>query len=305
MDTVSANLRVLSWYTSHDYYLLIYLGLWILFGALIYFSFRLDQLYLLVVSFLPTLAVYYVMRHILTGFCSSRVRQLSTEFVDHTTFDSKTSLKLADMTDREILKTLRENKSVKGDYLNLIREVSTWFATEDLLSRVGKLHALGYLKASRNRITLTAEGLDLLELPVLIFQSNVPQTIARRVAEMRFALIKGNFNEVVDAANRIFESMLREAIERKLPETYLSVWKNLQSNGVVQGDYEKASLGHLSAAAKKTDILREGSIHDNLLRAFGKIRVPQKHETGEVQIAEVDAFSAMDIVSVFVRYWYR
>jgi len=304
-DIVSKGITFVTWYTAHEYYLWIYLAQWVVFGWLIYLILRLDPPYLIVVSFLPTLATYYSVKRILTGFCSSSIRESSREFVSDPGLDSKTSLKLVDMTDREILKTLRENKSIKGDYLNLIREISTWFMTGDLLSRIGKLHALGYLKASRNRITLSAEGLDLLELPQLMFLSNVPPGIARKAVDMRFALIEGNFNGVVDAANKIFESILREAFEKKFLGNYQSEWDGLQSRGVVRNDYENANLGQLSAAAKGTGVLKEGSLHDNLLKAFSRIRVPQKHEKGEPQLEEADACSAMDIVNVFVRYWYR
>jgi len=301
-------IAALTWYSKQlsDAIFLIHAGLVFLVGWLISRIIpSVEFPTLVVVSIVFSVVVYYIIKRSARRYCTALITQFARDFKETPTFRSKTSEKLVDAADIDILSTLRQSQDVEGDCLNLIARISNWFPTEELLRRIGKLNVLGYLRADRGPITITPEGLDLLARPPVAFQAQVPVEVAARIASMKLALNAGNLNEVVDGANRLFERILRRALETRFPSGYESEWGKLVTDGKVKAPYERASLGELKAAAEALGIVKPGSIYDNLLLAYLKIRVPQKHEVGEITSPESSALTTMNLVESYVRLWYQ
>lgn len=301
-------IAALTWYSRQvsDAVFLIHIGLVPLVGWLISRIITSIELpALAVVSIVFSAVVYYIVRMSARRYCTALTAQFAHEFKETPMFRSKTSEKLVDAADIDILNTLRQSQDVGGDCLNLIARISNWFPTEELLRRIGKLHVLGYVRAGGKSITITAEGLDLLSIPPVAYQARVPVEIAASIANMKMALNVGNLNEVVDGANRLFERILRRALEAKFPSSYELEWAKLMAAQTVKVPYERASLGELRAAANALAVLKVRSIYNDLLLAYLKIRVPQKHETGEAASHESNALTTMNLVESFVRQWYQ
>jgi hypothetical protein len=116
-------------------------------------------------------------------------------------------------------------------------------------------------------------------------------------------MTSANFNGVVDTANKLFEHILRTEFETKFSNQYMEKWPDFTKSGKIP--YERANLGHLAAVAREVGIIEQGSFSDYLLLAFSRMRVPQKHDTPDPTISQVDAATAIDLVESFVRHWYR
>lgn len=122
---------------------------------------------------------------------------------------------------------------------------------------------------------------------------------------MRLDMSSANFNGVVDAANRLFEHILRAEFENRFPQQYMEKWNDLEKSGAISIPYERANLGQLATAAREVGIIEPRSFSDYLLLAFSRMRIPQKHDKSDLAISQVDASTAMDLVESFVRHWYR
>jgi len=249
--------------------------------------------------------IYYAVKRSVRTRCADIALGFARDFAKNLEFQAKTTEKLVDAADIRVLSTLHESREVGGDYVSLIERTLHWFATQELLARIGKLHALGYLHAEKGFITITPEGLDLLAIPLVAFQARVPKEIAPDIASIKLALRAGNFNEVVDGANRLFERMLRRAFEARFPSDYESEWAKLFAQQKHHVPYDRASLGELMTGAQASGIIKGQDKYLNLLAAYLKIRVSQKHDVGQIVLPESTALATMNLVETFVRLWYE
>ncbi len=67
---------------------------------------------------------------------------------------------------------------------------------------------------------------------------------------MRLEMSSANFNGVVDAANKLFEHILRVEFETRFPRQHIEKLDDLMKSGVINIPYERVSLGQLAAGRK-------------------------------------------------------
>ena len=217
---------------------------------------------------------------------------------------AKTSELLVDNFDVDLIRTIREEQGGTGGYFTLVRHVSYFFPVAQLFEHLGKLQALGYLKADRVGVELTVEALDLLSFPPVAFQATVPPNVATRLARMRLALNSGNMNGVLDQANQLLEFILRHAFEQRFAGNVEIQWKNFVGSDI-KIDYDHASLRNLAVVSKRAGIIPEEDILYEEALLVAKIRVPQVHERESAPRIEESALTAMRTVEIFVRHWYQ
>jgi len=305
---VVTTTAALAWYSRHlgDWVFIVHAALAFSVGYVVHLiGPSIEFPILLVVGIGSSGLVYYVIKRFARAYCTTTIDRFSRDFKRAPAFQSKTTERLVDAADVEILRTIRQARDIEGDHINLIGKISDWFSTEELLVHLGKLRALNYVRLDKAHITVTPEGLELLAMPAVAFQARVPSEIAANIAGMKLALNEGNLNEVVDGANRLFERILRRAFEAAFPSSYESEWAKLKAENKVKMPYERASLGELRAAGENLGFLKSGSVYENLLLAYMKIRVPQKHDAGESASSESIALTTMNLVESFVRLWYQ
>lgn len=86
----------------------------------------------------------------------------------------------------------------------------------------------------------------------MLLISRVPPDVAMRIAEIRVAFLDENFDKVINAANILFEHILRDALEGKFGEKLNEKWNSL---GITR--WNRATLGDLKTACTRLGIFSE------------------------------------------------
>lgn len=248
--------------------------------------------------------IYYWTKKHLRKYCQNLIIKKSDSFKKLPQISGATSEHLIDAFDMEILNTLDELREEKDDYLKVLPALSYIMTENDIVHRLAKLRSLGLIRAQPSRITLTPSGVETVSAPAISFKAIIPPSFASTLARARIMFDQGNFNGAMDTVNILFEDILKAAIEEKLGEKLDSTWKNLLKNRHVNRPFNRASLGVLLGACRHIGIISEGSVPDNLLSTFLKLRVPQKHLTDQRSDPEEDARSSLDLAQIFLRYWF-
>lgn len=245
---------------------------------------------------LPVGVIYYVTIITLRRRCSSLIHRYSSSFKEHPSFDGKVGEKLVDRLDLRILETI---KDAGGSYSEFVPEVSGWFPVPNLFKRLGKLHALGYVQIFRDKVNMTPEGLDLLELPPLSRQASIPSQVASRMAQDKMNLSAGRFKDVIVDINKTLELLLRNALEASLGTSGKKKLKEISSK-----PYNRWTLGDLKAAASKFGVI--DSTSGNILTSIIQLRNRFIHASRERRelAPETVALTIMNLSEAFVRYWY-
>lgn len=292
------------WYAEHlEYIWLIYL---VPAALSWYFYFKpigTQEFTWLVVALMA--GIYYWVKRRLRRFCYDTILKKSASFTRLPQISSATSEDLLDSFDIEIFNTLDELREEKDDYLKVLPALSDLMSGQEIIDRLGKLRSLGMIRVHPSRVTLTPTGKDVISAPFIAIRAFVPSRFSSTLARAQIELEQRNFNGVVDTINILFEDILRTAIESKLSKDLASTWKELLTRGSVNVPYDRASLGVLLSASRHIGLISRGSVPDNLLGTFLKLRTPEKHFTGMETDVEKDARSSLDLARIFIRYWFK
>ena len=213
------------------------------------------------------------------------------------TIEEETTETCVDSVDREILNAI---KNEGRDYEKFIPAILLWLPAGDLMRRLGKLHALYYIYVgSDEKVALTPQGMDILLLPPSTLATNVPEDVARIIAEIKLAFLNGDFDGVVNTTTKMFEHILRTALEKKFGNQLMEKWQSLKEK-----PYDRAGLGVLKGACLKLKVFSRGSIPNRTLESFLKIRAPVSHKAVELIDSASTAKITLSLVEVFVRYWF-
>jgi hypothetical protein len=241
------------------------------------------------------LAIRTCQRHLVAG-----VRSRMTRIGDGLSL-GRTSEKGIDSIDVEVLKKLQ---AVGGDPFALSKQISDSALRQDeLIPRLARLCVLRYTHLHKNKLVLTPEGQDVLNMPGYMLQTYIPPEVSKRFAEIQAALNSEAFAETVDKTNKLFEYLLSERLRSNFDMT--ETWQSLAHHGVVKHPFEKCSLGELAAACKSLRVFRDGDMYDRLLGIFLALRVPQKHQTGATSDLIRTAETSLDLARVFTRHWFE
>ena len=202
-----------------------------------------------------------------------------------------------DTVDQEVLKSIK----VKGkSYREFASPILQWLPAGDFLRHLGKLHALNHLYITdENKIALTAQGVGVTLMPPSSLIPRVPQDVAMKIAEIRVAFLNGNFDKVINDANILFEHILRNALQDKFGEDLERKWKSLDMK-----PWDRATVGDLKTACIKFKIFSEKSVESKLLEVFSSLRVPISHKRPKRIDPPSAAKITLDLIEMFVRYWY-
>jgi len=202
-----------------------------------------------------------------------------------------------DSIDVEILKAI---KMQGGDYAKFIPEVLKYLSLNMLLSRLARLRVLGFITLQPPRkILLTSHGVDALNLPPTGLSAKVPSEVDKRIAEIKSAFQKEDYDEVINKSTKLLEAILREELEDKFRGTLQNVWPNLKLE-----PYDRASLGTLKEACLRLKVFEKNGIEDHLLGTILKLRVQLSHEKEETIPPSEVATLTVKLVEAFVRNWY-
>lgn len=213
------------------------------------------------------------------------------------TIEEKTTEMCVDSVDGEILNAI---KNEGRDYEKFIPAILLWLPAGDLMRRLGKLHALYFIYVdSDEKVALTPQGMDVLLLPPSTLITNVPEDVAKTIAEIRLALLNGNFDGVVNTATKMFEQILRTALEKRFGCQLIEKWQSMKMK-----PYNRAGLGVLKDACLKLKVFGKGSIPNKTLESFLRLRAPVSHEATELIDRASTAKMTLNLVEIFVRYWF-
>lgn len=202
-----------------------------------------------------------------------------------------------DSIDVEILQAV---KTLGGDYAKFIPEVLKYLSLNMLLSRLARLRILGFLTLRPPRkILLTSVGVDALNLPPSVLSAKIPPEVDKRIAEIKSAFRKENYDEVTNKSTKLLEALLRKRLETKFEGTLQDVWSNLNL-----GAYNRASLGTLKEACLKLKVFKKNSIADHLISTILQLRIPMSHEKEEIKSPPHIALLTVRLIEAFLRDWY-
>ena len=248
--------------------------------------------------------IYYWTKRRFRKYCHDLIIKKSVSFKELPQISGATSEYLIDSFDKEILNTLDELREEKDDYLKVLPALSDIMPENEIITRLAKLRSLGLVRVKPSRVTLTPAGLEALSTPSFATKAIVPARFSAILARARIMFDEGNFNGVMDTINILFEDILKATLEERLGKKLDSTWKDLLRKRHVNRPLNRASLGVLLAACRHIGVISQGSIQDNLLGTFLKLRVPEKHLTKKKTDPEKDARSSLDLAQVFIRYWF-
>jgi len=298
------TLRLLLWYSERleNEVFLMHVGLAILVGYTLYFLYPLEFPWSWMVPITIAIFLYYYAKGLVRKKLSQMVRTAAKDFSEKPSFKSKTTEELIEAIDIEILSAIRDNG---GDYIKFMPDLALTFDTDEVVAGLGKLTSLEKVKAYTDKIVLTAEGMEILSTPPVSLSYTIPPDLAERIVKVKLLMKSQDFGSAIDEVNKLFEYLLRNEFKKKYQDDYETEWNTLRKNQSVKRDFSKASLGELLSACRQVRILKRGDFFENLILAFLKIRVPGKHETEEVVVAEENAQTALDLAQSFLRHWYR
>ena len=208
------TLRLLLWYIEHleNEVFLLFAGLAFLAGYLIHILMPLDSPWSLIVPVVLSALLYYYAKRRVKRKIYGLIKKSSKQFSEKPFFRSKTTEELIEAIDIEVLTAIREEG---GDYFKFIPDLASTFDPDEFMMSLSKLTSLGKIKTYSNRISLTAEAMEILSTPPASLRQIVPKEVAGRMAKAKALMKSGNFNGVVDEVNKLFENVLRDAFRRK------------------------------------------------------------------------------------------
>ncbi|MEM2141060.1 hypothetical protein [Nitrososphaera sp.] len=251
-----------------------------------------------------TVAVWYFVTGHLRKICYEFVSRYSRKFAESPLINSATSEYVIDYVDNEILGKLEDLREEKGDYLKLFGPMADLVEGQELLERLGKLKALGFVRITPKKVALTSLGLQAIDNEIFSKKSIVPPQFSQTLARAKMLLDDRNYNGVLDMVNILFEDILRSAIIDNLGVSAEERWAQLKGERRVVHDLDRASLGELLSVCRLLKIVNNGSLEENTVSSFLKLRTPQKHSTGINSDVQQSARSSLDLASVFVRHWF-
>jgi hypothetical protein len=249
--------------------------------------------------------VWYFITDHLRKVCYDSVSSYAKSFSEKPVISTATSEYVIDYIDNEILGNLDELREQKGDYLKLFAPMIDLVEPQELIERLGKLRALGFLRITPKRVALTSLGLQAIDNEIFSKKSIVPPQFSQTLARAKIQLDDRNFNGVLDTINILFEDILRSAIIDRLRTNADEKWAQLKSEKHVVHDLDRASLGELLKGCRMLKIVNDGSIEENTISSFLKLRTPQKHSTGIHSDSQPAARSSLDLANIFVRHWFE
>lgn len=244
-------------------------------------------------------AIYYWSKNYLKNYCFNTITSYSKKFSKKPELSQITSEDLMDTIDMEILTKIDEMSEDKGEYIKVIAAVDI-IDPEELLERLGKLKSLGYVHSTSRKVSLTNMGIEAFHTTGIQHVA-LPARFSTLMARAKLWYEEGNYNGVADTINIFFEDILRKFIEDELGDKLNEKWTQLQNENKVRRDFNKVGLGEMLGVCNILKIIQKGSIEDNMIGSFLKLRTPQKHSVNKEQKPQQIAKSTLDLANVFVR----
>ena len=206
-------------------------------------------------SFLGALAVViFVPRYL---FSIVRAKEL-VKIEHNVKFDSASSAKAIDSVDWDILSAI---KKYGGD-LETIKNKLKWIEENEIEARINKLYFLNYLKIDGYDIHLTADALDVLNLPAGLFASTInDKHIIKKLAEIQIMLKKEDVNGVIVECSKLLETLLKDMFVKRFPDK-----EKMRSGKPV----EAATLGDIIGESREYKLIT--LFEDSVLTAANDIR---------------------------------
>lgn len=203
------------------------------------------------------------------------------------------------MVDRVDVKVLEVIRDVGGRFSSFVPETSETLPVSELPTRLGRLHALGFVRMYKDKMLVTSDGLELLDLPPLSLRSNIPPQVASSMAKTKMSVSAGRYNETIVDLSKTLELILKDALEPVLARLDEKKLKEINPK-----PYARWTLGDLKGAASKLGLTDKTS--DNILNSIIQIRnraihAPRKRSELNPETA---ALSMVSLSEAFVRYWY-
>lgn len=153
--------------------------------------------------------VYFLIRRTCATYFINRVKNPLSK-VGELLPPSKTSDRGTDAIDLEVLRIIQ---GVGGNTLHMMSQYSNKpYKEMELLPRMTRLYALGYVTMDKSKLILAAEAQEILNTPSYLLRSHIPPEIARKLDEIRSELNAGNTDGVMNGTNKLFEYSLRERL---------------------------------------------------------------------------------------------
>ncbi|MFH0837340.1 MAG: hypothetical protein V1870_04380 [Candidatus Aenigmatarchaeota archaeon] len=237
------------------------------------------------ISFLGALVVLiFVPRYI---FSIVRTKELIN--VEHNIkLGNVSSTKIIDSIDWDILSAI---KKYGGD-LETIKNKLKWIEEADLENRINKLYFLNYLKMDGYDIHLTADALDVLNLPPALFASTInDRHVIKKLAEIQIMLKKEDVNGVIVECSKLLEMLLRNIFTKKFPDK-----TKIRSGKPV----EVATLGDLIGETREYKLIT--LFEDNILTAINDIRKSVHSKDSKMSSIPLEkAYFAHSLTEIAVR----
>lgn len=246
------------------------------------------------------LVTYYWSKKHLKNYCFHLVTNYAKEFAKKPEIEGNTTEGIIDATDIDIIGIIDGMEEDKGEYIKIIGSTDI-VEQDELLRRLGKLKSLGYIHATARRVTLSSLGLGILDTSG-VQQISIPAKFSTILAKAKLYFEEGNYNGVSDAINILFEEILRSLLEEKFSSDNLDKeWKKLREEGRVRREFASVSLGELLGVCNLYKLIKKGSVEDNTILSFLKLRTPQKHSVNKEQPPLQTAKNSLDLANVFIR----
>jgi hypothetical protein len=254
------------------------------------------NLIILIAATIPSVVGYFGIKMWIRRCFLSSVRHYSSRFRVQPEFAGKVGEKLVDRVDIKILEVIRD---VGGRFSSFVPETAEMLPVSELLRRLGRLHALGYVRMYKDKALVTSEGLELLDLHPLSLRTNIPPQVASNMAKTKMNLSAGRYDAVIVNLSKTLESILKDTLEPVLAGLDEKKVKEINLK-----PYAKWTLGDLKGAASKLNFLDKTA--DNILNSIIQIRNRSIHasQKGLELDPETAALSMMSLSEAFVRYWY-
>jgi hypothetical protein len=183
----------------------------------------------------------------------------------------KSGVRSLDSIDMEILGTI---KSVGGD-IEDIKSNLKWLDEDKIESKLRKLLLLQYINIIENMFILTADGLDVLNLPPVLFMSSIDRKITQKLSEIRVQLKREDSNGTVAECGKLLEEVLRKRLDEKGIKT------------IKDGKpIEKATFGEMIGSCRDNEII--DPFQYNVLSAANEIRKSIHAKDGKIESISVE-----------------
>lgn len=292
------KLSLATWYSEHSTQVLLAFAAPV---AIAWFGFfeNAENQYPMWLIIGAVIGIYYWSKTHLKNYFFDTVTHYAEEFTKKPSITENTTEEIVDHLDIDILGFIDGMEEDKGEYVKIIGSIDL-IEPEILLHRLGKLKSLGYVYATQRRITLTNQGLGLLTTSG-VQQISLPPKFSTLLVKAKMYFEEHNYNGVPDMVNILFEKILRSLIEEKLGNNLEKDWKIFREEGRVKRDFDKVSLGELLGICNTLKIIEIGSIGNNTIQSFLKLRIPQKHSVKKEDYPLQTAKSALDLAELFIR----